>query len=72
LVYLIARGKSMNERALQQQQQNEQRFQDYVRQTAATGAAPSTADELSKLADLRDRGAISPQEYDTAKAKLLT
>ena len=41
----------------------------YVRQTAGTGT--STADELSKLADLRDRGTISDEEFQHAKAKLL-
>lgn len=34
-------------------------------------AGPTTADQLTKLADLRDRGAISPEEYQTAKEKLL-
>jgi hypothetical protein len=69
LVYLIARGRSMNERALAQAQRNEQAFSQYVRQTA--GTATSTADELSKLADLRDRGTISDEEFRHAKAKLL-
>ena len=69
LVYLIARGRSMNERALARAQQNEQAFSQYVRQTA--GAGTSTADELAKLADLRDRGTISDEEFQHAKAKLL-
>jgi hypothetical protein len=70
LVYLIARGRSMNERALAQSQRNEQAFGQYVRETASTGTT-STADELSKLADLRDRGTISPEEFELAKAKAL-
>jgi hypothetical protein len=69
LVYLIARGRSMNERALAQAQRNEQEFRRYVQQTAAS--SPSTADELAKLADLRDRGTISEQEFAQAKARLL-
>ena len=69
LVYLIARGRSMNERAMARAQQNEQAFSQYVRQTA--GAGTSTADELSKLADLRDRGTIFDEEFQHAKAKLL-
>jgi hypothetical protein len=69
LVYLIARGRSMNERALAQAQRNEQAFRQYVQQTAAS--SPSTADELAKLADLRDRGTISEQEFAQAKARLL-
>ena len=70
LVYLIARGRSMNERALAQAQRSEQAFSQYVRQTAGAGTA-STADELGKLADLRDRGTISEEEFRHAKAKLL-
>ncbi|HEY8532269.1 MAG TPA: SHOCT domain-containing protein [Micromonospora sp.] len=70
LVYLIARGRSMNERTLAQAQRNEQAFGRYVRQTAGTGA-PSTADELAKLADLHDRGTISAAEFEQAKAEVL-
>ena len=70
LVYLIARGRSMNERAMAQAQRNEQAFSEYVRQTAGAGTT-STADELAKLADLRDRGTISDEEFQHAKAKLL-
>jgi hypothetical protein len=69
LVYLIARGRSMNERALARAQRNEEAFSQYVRQTA--GTSTSTADELAKLADLRDRGTISDEEFQHAKAKLL-
>jgi len=70
LAYLIVRGRSMNERALAQAQRNEQAFGQYVRETAGAGTA-STADELGKLADLRDRGTISVAEFELAKAKLL-
>ena len=70
LVYLIARGRSMNERARAQAQRNEQAFGQYVRETAGTGTT-STADELAKLADLRDRGVISAEEFEHAKAKAL-
>jgi hypothetical protein len=38
-------------------------------QPAAIG--PSTADEIAKLAALRDSGAITPAEFDAAKAKTL-
>jgi hypothetical protein len=34
-------------------------------------AGPTTAAQLKDLADLRDRGAISPDEYQSAKEKLL-
>jgi hypothetical protein len=58
LVYLIARGRSMNERAQRAHEESEHAFRQYVREAAATG--PSVAEELGKLADLRDRGAITP------------
>jgi hypothetical protein len=69
LIYLIARGRSMNERARAQAQRNEQAFKQYVQQAAAD--SPSTADELGKLATLRDQGTISEQEFAQAKARLL-
>jgi hypothetical protein len=69
LVYLIARGRSMNERARAQAEHQEQDFRRYVQHVQAS--SPSTADELAKLADLRDRGTISEQEFAQAKARLL-
>jgi len=69
LVYLIARGGSMHERALRQAQQQDQAFRDYV-QAAQRPASP--ADQLEKLASLRDRGVITPQEFDREKPKVLT
>ncbi|MFL5334187.1 MAG: SHOCT domain-containing protein [Geminicoccaceae bacterium] len=68
LVYLIARGKSMQERSLAEAKKAESNFQAYVRETASAG---STADELAKLADLRDRGVISAADFEIAKAKVL-
>ena len=70
LVYLIARGRSMNERAREQVVGDQQDFRRYVR-GAVTGSSSSTADELAKLADLRDRGVISSEEFAQAKARLL-
>ena len=70
LVYLIVRGGSMHERAVQQAQQQDQEFRQYVQQAAASAPA-STADQLSKLADLRDRNVISAEEFEREKAKVL-
>ena len=70
LVYLIARGDSMHERAAQDAQQQDQEFRQYVQQAAAESPS-STADQLAKLADLRDRGVISPEEFEREKAKVL-
>ena len=60
----------MNERALARAQHSQEAFGQYVRETAGTSTT-STADELSKLADLRDRGTISDEEFQHAKANLL-
>ena len=70
LVYLIARGGSMQERAAQQAQRQDAEARAYIQQAAASSPA-STADQLSKLADLRDRGVISAEEFDREKAKIL-
>jgi hypothetical protein len=68
LVYLIVRGGSMHDRMVKQAQQDDQQFRDYV-QDAAGSASP--ADQLTKLADLRDRGVITQEEFDRQKAKIL-
>ena len=68
LVYLIVRGGSMHERAAKEAQQQDQEFRSYV-QEAAGSATP--ADQLAKLADLRDRGVISAEEFEREKAKIL-
>ncbi|HLN17287.1 MAG TPA: SHOCT domain-containing protein [Acidimicrobiales bacterium] len=68
-VYLIARGGKMHERAAQEAAQQQKAFDEYVKETAGTGA--STADEVSKLADLKSRGVITDAEFETQKAKIL-
>jgi hypothetical protein len=42
-----------------------------MRQYVQDATASSPADELSKLADLRAKGAISDAEYEQLKAKAL-
>ena len=69
LVYLIARGGSMGERAAQQAQRQDEEFRSYVQQAASGSANP--ADQLAKLADLRDRGVISAAEFEREKARVL-
>ena len=68
LVYLIARGRKMTDREVRQARAQDEAFRAYVRQTAhETGAA----DELTKLADLRDRGVISQAEFEQGKERVL-
>ena len=68
LVYLIARGDSMHERAVQEAKQEDREARRYIQDAAG---APSTADQLTKLADLRDRGVITAEEFERQKAKVL-
>jgi hypothetical protein len=68
LIYLIARGSGMRERTIKAQAEAKQHFDSYVREQAH---AASPADELHKLNDLKDKGALSQEEFDKAKAKLL-
>jgi hypothetical protein len=68
LIYLIARGSGMRDRAIQAQTDAKKHFDEYVREQAHT----SPADELHKLNELREKGALSQAEFDQAKAKLLT
>ena len=67
LVYLIARGGSMHERAEKQAERQQQAFAAQVRGAAGT----DTTEQLSKLSDLKDKGVITDAEFQTQKAKLL-
>ncbi|HWD53434.1 MAG TPA: SHOCT domain-containing protein [Acidimicrobiales bacterium] len=71
LVYLLARGGSMHERAERQVAQQQKSFDEYVRR-AAGAPAHSSADELAKLADLKSKGVITDQEFEAQKAKILS
>jgi hypothetical protein len=70
LVYLIARGGKMHERAAQQAAQQQKAFDQYVKQTAGT-PGESSADQLHKLADLKAKGVLTDAEFDAEKAKIL-
>ena len=67
LIYLIVRGEGMRDRAIKEQADMRKHMDSYIRDTAGT----SPADELHKLSDLKDKGAISDDEYERAKAKIL-
>ncbi len=68
LVYLIARGSKMAEHAQAAAQAQQAAAQQYIQQAAAP---LSSADELKRLAGLRDQGVLSEEEFQTAKAKVL-
>jgi len=68
LVYLIARGGKMHQHAVQDAQAQDQAARAYIRDAAGP---ESSADQLAKLADLRNRGVITQEEFDREKAKVL-
>jgi ABC-type multidrug transport system fused ATPase/permease subunit len=66
-VYLIARGHKMQEHAAEAAAAQDKAARQYIQQVTTT----STADELSKLADLKAQGVIDDAEYASLKAKAL-
>jgi hypothetical protein len=68
LVYLYIRGDSMAERSAQAAAEVEGIRRAYIQDV--TGQ--STADELAKLAELRDKGVITEEELQAQKGKLLS
>ncbi|MFF9074941.1 SHOCT domain-containing protein [Streptomyces sp. NPDC014646] len=73
LLYVIVRGRSMGGRDTEAAREREAAFKAYVREAA--GGEPkhgSHVDDLARLAELRDRNALTDEEYQRAKTKLLT
>ena len=69
LVYLIARGHKMHEHAEQAARAQDAAMRSYVKSVSASDGG--AAEEITRLADLRDRGVISEAEFQQAKAKAL-
>lgn len=67
LIYLISNGDAMAERSAEQVAAVEEARRAYIKDAAGT----SSADELSKLASLKDSGVISAEEYASLKAKVI-
>ena len=69
LIYLIARGDGMRERSIKHQREIQGQVDEYIRETAQGGTA---ADELTKLAKLHDAGKLTDQQFEDAKAKIIS
>ena len=68
-IYLIARGKSMNERAMANMAAQQAAQDKYIQQVAAKTATP--AEQIAHAKSLLDSGAITQAEFDALKAKAL-
>ena len=70
-VYLIARGKKMGEHAVRDSARQEQQMREYVQSVAGSGGGTSAAQEIERLHGLKNQGALTEEEFQAAKAKLL-
>ncbi|MGI9374182.1 MAG: SHOCT domain-containing protein [Hyphomicrobiales bacterium] len=68
LMYLVVRGKGMQERNAQALIDAKEAQRTYIQSIASS----SVADELSKLSDLKEKGVLTETEYETQKAKILS
>jgi uncharacterized membrane protein YgcG len=72
-LYLIIRGHSMSDRRARDYSRMESRQQEYIRSVAGSGGGGgSSADEIEKLAALRDQGVLSAEDFESAKKKVLS
>lgn len=69
LCYLIVRGSKMHEHRVQDARAQDEAFRSYVQDAAGPR---SSADELTKLAGLRDHGVITNEEFEQQKSKILS
>jgi hypothetical protein len=70
-VYVVARGKNMGRREIAQARAQQEAFDTRVREAAGGTGRHSSADELSKLSEIRARGDITDEEFRRAKELVL-
>jgi len=71
LAYIATRGQGMAVRTLERAQAQDQAMQAYVQSAAGASGSSGPSEELARLADLRDRGVLTSEEFDQQKAKIL-
>ena len=69
IVYLIVRGRGMNERTTASYEKARAAQDEYVRSVASSGTSP--AEQIAKAKELLDSGAISAEEFAAIKQKAL-
>src|SRR6476469_3080858 len=70
LVYMIARGKGMHERQIEQARDMQKAQNEYIKSVAG-GSASSATDQISTAKGLLDNGTINQAEFDKIKEKAL-
>jgi cytochrome c-type biogenesis protein CcmH/NrfG len=68
LVYLVARGRGMTERAGRQAAEAKRQQDAYIKEVAGK---PSPTDQIAQARAMLDAGAITEAEYDRLKEKAL-
>jgi len=71
-VYLIARGKKMQQHTIDAARAQDAAMRQYVQQVTTQQGGAGSADEIARLAALRDQGVLSESEFQTAKMKALS
>ena len=71
LVYLLVRGRGMQERQLEQMRDVQRAQTEYIKSVAG-GASKGAADQIASAKALLDSGAITQDEFNQLKAKALT
>jgi hypothetical protein len=71
LIYLVVRGRGMNQRRFEHAVNLRQAQDDYIRQVSARNSTDSPAEQIARLADLRDQGILTEEEFQAQKAKVL-
>lgn len=71
LAYFITAGDGIARRRAEDARAQEEAIDEYIRQAAGAGSASSAADELQKLAELRDAGVLTDEEFAAQKSRLL-
>jgi Short C-terminal domain/Phospholipase_D-nuclease N-terminal len=69
LAYFIFRGDRMRAHQIEAAADQQEMFRRYMQETG--GSRASKVEELHRLAELRDRGDISADEYERLKAEIM-
>ncbi|MBV9024211.1 MAG: SHOCT domain-containing protein [Streptomycetaceae bacterium] len=68
LVYLVVRGRGMSERTAQEIERREHVHREILKGTLGLG----TTGELNQLAEMKNRGDLTQEEFERAKARILS